>query len=825
MEYFASSLKSVLGNQPQGQALSGAETVERLVERVQSSTLLDDRRDACRALKALSKKYRVEVGAQGMDALRFVLEMDKQDCEIVGYALDTLCNIMSKEVFEEEECPDTGMEALLHVGEQFTEMFLKHPENITLILSFLEEYDFKVRWPALKLLTTLLTNKVRDIQEIILVSPMGVSKLMDMLGDSREVIRNETLLLLFHLTKGNANIQKIVAFENAFDRLFDVIAEEGYSDGGIVVEDCLLLMLNLLKNNSSNQNFFKEGSYIQRLVPLFQIPPDGAEDSGWLPQKVSNLLCVLQVVRCLVSPSNPNQVTSSCQRVLATSGILESLTSILMASGVPVEALTEAICTLGEAIRGSHANQDFFSNVLAPSNPPKEAIVVLLISMVNEKQPFLLRTSVLYCFQCYLFKNEVGQGQLIQTLLPSSAEVTKLTCGQLLCSGLFSHDPLSNWLSAVALSHALIENPHQKENLLRVLLAPVPSSPPISLIAQVSILLQQSSRVQSKVGFLILLATWLAHCQLGVKMFLEVPSNVPFLTAQAGSTECDDNEEVVQGLCAFLMGICLIFNDDSVSTYTKDSLHRLIDNRVGLETFLSKLSEISRHEFYSRASKLPQPKATYSHELLFDYEFCKLFKALEGMVIKAVGPSQTASSGSELSDPGMISQYKDMIREQDRRLTELQAIVTKLTEEKNELTSTVARLTHENAVLRAMTQVNSGPEGGNLELITELERCKEDLKKKENMIQHLEAALMNSQMHKITNGVKNSSLENEQEEDLSKQVERLMTDQEDLLVLVTEQDKKLALFKERLRALGEKIESDDEDENEVDTEPSALQTI
>jgi hypothetical protein len=70
----------------------------------------------------------------------------------------------------------------------------------------------------------------------------------------------QALLLLIQLTKGNANIQKIVAFENAFDRLFDVISEEGYSDGGIVVEDCLLLMLNLLRNNTSNQNFFKEGS-------------------------------------------------------------------------------------------------------------------------------------------------------------------------------------------------------------------------------------------------------------------------------------------------------------------------------------------------------------------------------------------------------------------------------------------------------------------------------------------------------------------------------------------------------------------------------------
>ena len=66
-------------------------------------------------------------------------------------------------------------------------------------------------------------------------------------------------MLLIQLTKGNANIQKIVAFENAFDRICDVISQEGAIDGGIVVEDCLLLMVNLLRGNYSNQNFFKEG--------------------------------------------------------------------------------------------------------------------------------------------------------------------------------------------------------------------------------------------------------------------------------------------------------------------------------------------------------------------------------------------------------------------------------------------------------------------------------------------------------------------------------------------------------------------------------------
>ncbi len=52
----------------------------------------------------------------------------------------------------------------------------------------------------------------------------------------------------------------------------------------------------------------------------------------------------------------------------------------------------------------------------------RPAIVVLLMSMVNEKQPFVLRCAVLYCFQSFLYKNEIGQSQIIMTLLPTTAE-------------------------------------------------------------------------------------------------------------------------------------------------------------------------------------------------------------------------------------------------------------------------------------------------------------------------------------------------------------------------------------------------------------------
>ncbi len=68
--------------------------------------------------------------------------------------------------------------------------------------------------------------------------------------------------MLIALTRNNASIQKIIAFENGFDRILQIIREEGYSDGGPVVEDCLILFLNLLKNNTSNQTFFREGIHI-----------------------------------------------------------------------------------------------------------------------------------------------------------------------------------------------------------------------------------------------------------------------------------------------------------------------------------------------------------------------------------------------------------------------------------------------------------------------------------------------------------------------------------------------------------------------------------
>lgn len=89
-----------------------------------------------------------------------------------------------------------------------------------------------------------------------------------------------------------------------------------------MVEDCLLLLLSLLKNNASNQNFFKEGSYIQRLTQFFELDDATAHNKqiGWSAQKVTNIHLMLQLVRTLVSPSNPQNQTVACQKVMNQCG-------------------------------------------------------------------------------------------------------------------------------------------------------------------------------------------------------------------------------------------------------------------------------------------------------------------------------------------------------------------------------------------------------------------------------------------------------------------------------------------------------------------------
>lgn len=61
---------------------------------------------------------------------------------------------------------------------------------MAVLLDMLEEYDFYVRFHVVSLLATLVLSDTDRLQECILTSPMGMSRLMALLDDRREIIRN-----------------------------------------------------------------------------------------------------------------------------------------------------------------------------------------------------------------------------------------------------------------------------------------------------------------------------------------------------------------------------------------------------------------------------------------------------------------------------------------------------------------------------------------------------------------------------------------------------------------------------------------------------------
>ena len=61
----------------------------------------------------------------------------------------------------------------------------------------------------------------------------------------------------------------------------------------MIVQDCLTVLLNLLKNNASNQSYFRESSFIRRLVDFFELNSIG--DKRWSTQKITNIHLLLQV--------------------------------------------------------------------------------------------------------------------------------------------------------------------------------------------------------------------------------------------------------------------------------------------------------------------------------------------------------------------------------------------------------------------------------------------------------------------------------------------------------------------------------------------------
>ncbi|XP_010554063.1 PREDICTED: golgin candidate 6-like isoform X2 [Tarenaya hassleriana] len=653
--------------------------IQRVLDRVSNGTLPEDRRTAITELMSVvaeSHAAQLAFGASGFPVILGILKEERDDVEMVRGALETLVSALTP--IDHVKAQKTEV----HPALMNSDLLSREAENITLLLSLLEEEDFYVRYHTLQILTALLMNSPNRLQEAILTIPRGITLLMDMLMD-REVIRNEALLLLSHLTREAEEIQKIIVFEGAFEKLFSIIREEGGSDGGVVVQDCLELLNNLLRNNSSNQILLRETTGFDPIVSILKLR---GITYKFTQQKTVNLLSALETFRLLImggSDTDPgkdaNKLTN--RTVLVQKKLLDHLLMLGVESQwAPVAVRCMAFRCTGDLIYGHPKNRDVLaSKVLGEDRQIEPALnsILRIILRTSSLQEFVAAD---YVFKTFCEKNPDGQTMLASTLIPqphSAArdpledDVNNMSFGSMLlhgiCSGETDGDLETCCRAASVLSHVLKDNIQCKEKALKIALeSSMPSfGAPEPLMHRTVRYLAVASSMKTKdvkssaTGksyiqqiILKLLVTWTADCPAAVQCFLDSRPHLTYLlelVSDPAATVC------IRGLAAILLGETVVYNKLKENGKDAFAVVDAISQKTGLTSYFSKIDEMQKISLFSSSEKPSQShkpstrSAAFStdeiedgdeagvtdHPMLsslFDDSFVGLVKSLEGNI-------------------------------------------------------------------------------------------------------------------------------------------------------------------------------------------------
>ena len=544
---------------------------------------------------------------------------------------------------------------------------MQRQDNITILLDLLDTPDFYSRLYSLQLLAAVLSARPERAQECIFTAPLGITRLVSILDDRREVLRNEGLLLLTTLTPSSAELQKLVAFENAFDRTFALIKAEGsLTHGGIVIQDCLSLLANLLRLNVSNQSFFRETGCVPKLAGLISDAvrdQDGEEGvAEWAkPQRDKNLWGVLAIVRLFLVPgglgTQPNQLS------FWQSGILANVLQLGFSHSTEAAVKAEALTTCADLIRGHAKLQEGFAQlqvIPVHHQPPADAtdqangigkVYVIdglldLTLMPSPSHLFETRLAACECIKAYFYRHAPIRLHFLHRAIDGHKSgvdemaniLSTLLTPQQSARG---NDPYHSWLASILLLHLIQEDAEAKSLAMSVTEGDASSGEEVvtciqALAGNLVAGLQRGEDERVSVGYLMLLCTWLFEDPDAVNDLLGEGSSVQSLV-QAVLQGAGD--VIVQGLCAVLLGIIYEFS-------TKDSpipravLHPILSSRLGREQYVDKITKLREHPFLRDFEVLHQgldgAQSGRLPEVFFDKTFVDFLKDNYSRLIRAI---------------------------------------------------------------------------------------------------------------------------------------------------------------------------------------------
>ncbi|CAK7267454.1 Vesicle-mediated ER to Golgi transport protein [Sporothrix epigloea] len=694
---------------------SVSETISVLSGRLSSATLLEDRRASILGLRSFAKEYPASVASGALRSLIGSLSKDGEDVDTVKVVLETLLMLFNPN----EESPEASEEIALWLADEFTQRL----ENITLLLDFLETNDFYSRLYSLQLLSAILTARTDRTEECILTAPLGIPRLVAILDDQRDVVRNEAITLLTYLTPTSIEIQKLVAFENAFERLFEIIEEEGsVLDGGRVIEDCLIFLANLLRLNAHNQTLFRESLCILRLAQLLKdtsvFKNQDDEVAHWvLTQRNRNIYALLAVTRLFLVQGAAG--TAQNQAEFWRHGVLYHALQLAFNDAFQIQIRAEALTTCAAVIRGNATLQENFAQlrVISPIDsevnmtPQKEgekphangnhkevyAIDGLLDLTLSVCIPhfFDIRMAACECLKAYFFKHEVVRLHFLQRAIDghnSGADETANILTTLLRppTDFPSSDPYRHWFASVIMFHLVNENPEAKSLVMTVTEGDEASGEEVvtSIQTIAAHLLSSINRGDDRrviIGYLMLLLCWLFEDLEGVNDFLGEGSNVQGLIQAV--VKNTSSEVAVQGLAALLLGVLYEFSTQD-SPIPRRELQKILLERMSRDRYIDKLNNLRAYSPLRDFEVIPQRLVSQTEEKLpnvfFDGAFVEFFKDNYSRLLRAIDrdPGVEISFVSNGIQKGISRELVDSLRaevtEKDRTLREAQDRISTL---------------------------------------------------------------------------------------------------------------------------------------------------
>jgi len=223
--------------------MSQTKNIKKLANRLENASSVTERLAALTELQSLAKTEAEEVG---LYALQIVIDQLTHATESEEYL--EILDLMEKLVRSKNK----------EVNVKNSKSILAESRNVETLLELMGHDDITISIIASQILTELHANDGIYLEKTIQQCPNGLNKLLERLPDSsKEEVRNQAIVLIQELTVSNESMKNALVFQEGFEIIFNIIAEEGGAeDCGVVVQDCLKIARNMLNNSKIGQEFF-----------------------------------------------------------------------------------------------------------------------------------------------------------------------------------------------------------------------------------------------------------------------------------------------------------------------------------------------------------------------------------------------------------------------------------------------------------------------------------------------------------------------------------------------------------------------------------------